>query len=82
MLVNEKAHRLSLACIYYLDPLTLMYAPEEVVNDEHPRRFKPITSGEYWKLVFDKRSGNKSLRGFNGLVLLLQRDFSIVLSTE
>ncbi|KAG6551365.1 hypothetical protein Mapa_007011 [Marchantia paleacea] len=70
VLVNEKAHRLSLAVIYYLDHDADMTAPDVLVNDEHPRKFKSLSAEMYWRLVFEERTGKKYPESLSGLEAL------------
>ncbi|BBN17682.1 protein MpDOXC36 [Marchantia polymorpha subsp. ruderalis] len=73
VLVNEKAHRLSLAAIYYLEQQTDMTAPDSLVTEKRPRMFKSLSAHDYWTMIFNERREHKFPKSLNGLEAL--RDF-------
>lgn len=58
--VNESAHRLSVAAFLNVDAELPISAPEELVDDSHPRLYRPFTAVDYAMHVMKTRYMNQN----------------------
>ncbi|CAM6088926.1 unnamed protein product [Calypogeia fissa] len=71
VVVNESVHRFSLAAFMNVDKDLSITAPEELVDDNHPRLYRPFTHGDYATHVVATRYRDQSMSASkDGLFLL------------
>ncbi|BBM98205.1 protein MpDOXC2 [Marchantia polymorpha subsp. ruderalis] len=78
VVLNKEVHRLSLAAFLNVDNSLALSAPDELVDEAHPRLYRPFTFGDYIQQVLraraEEKSSSKSMMDGNRILAGLRFD--------